>query len=197
MTNFNADYLTKQELRALPFKKVGDRVLIDKTVSIVGLENISIGHNVRIDALSMIIATGQVEIGSHIHISAYSYLAGRAGIILEDFSNLSSGVRIFSINDDYSGGSMTNATIPEKFKKLSLGRVVLGRHTIVGSGSIILPGVHVADGCAIGALSLVNRSTNPWGIYAGVPAQRLRDRSCELLALETKFLSDLRGVESQ
>lgn len=188
MTNFNSNYLTDQELRSLPFKKIGDGVLIDKTVSLVGLENVSIGHDVRIDALSMIIATGQVEIGSHIHISAYSYLAGRAGIVLKDFSNVSSGVRIYSISDDYSGGSMTNAMIPEKFKKLSMGQVILGRHTIIGSGSIILPGVHVADGCAIGALSLVNKPTDPWGIYAGIPARRLRDRSRELLSLEKKFL---------
>jgi acetyltransferase-like isoleucine patch superfamily enzyme len=188
MTNFNSNYLTNQELRTLPFKKIGERVLIDKTVSFVGLENVSIGDNVRIDALSMIIATGQVEIGSHVHISAYSYLAGRAGIVLNDFSNVSSGVRIYSISDDYSGRSMTNATIPEEFKKLSMGRVVLGRHAIIGSGSVILPGVHVADGCAIGALSLVNKPTDPWGIYAGIPARRLRDRARELLSLETKFL---------
>ena len=188
MTNFNSNYLTDKELRSLPFKQIGEHVLIDKTVSFVGLENVSIGHHVRIDAHSMIIATGQVEIGSYVHISAYSYLAGRAGIVLKDFSNVSSGVRIHSINDDYSGRSMTNATIPEEFKKLSMGRVVLGRHAIIGSGSVILPGVHVADGCAIGALSLVNEPTEPWGIYAGIPARRLRDRSRELLLLETKFL---------
>jgi len=114
-------------------------------------------------------------------------LAGRAGIVLNDFSNVSSGVRIYSISDDYSGVSMTNATIPEKFKNLAMGRVVLGRHTIIGSGSIILPGVHLADGCAIGALSLVNKTTEPWGIYAGVPARRLRERSRELLTREGDF----------
>jgi galactoside O-acetyltransferase len=188
MTNFNSNYLTNKELRAMPFKRIGDDVQIDKTVSFVGLENVSIGHNVRIDAFSMIIATGEVEIGSHIHVSAYSYLAGRAGIILNDFANVSSGVRIHSVSDDYSGGSMTNATIPEKFKRLSMGRVVLGRHTIIGSGSIILPGVHVAEGCAVGALSLVNKTTEPWGIYAGIPARRLRDRSRDLLLLEKKIL---------
>ena len=101
---------------------------------------------------------------------------------------MSSGVRIYSVSDDYSGGSMTNATIPEEFKKISMGRVVLERHVIVGSGSIILPGVHVTEGCAIGALSLVNQSTDPWGVYAGIPVLRLRDRSRALLSLETKFL---------
>src|SRR5262249_5190895 len=107
-----------------------------------------------------------------------------------DFANVSSGVRIYSISDDYSGESLTNATIPEEFKKLCLGQVVIGRHAIIGSGSVVLPGAHVADGCAIGALSLVNKPTDPWGIYAGVPARRLRNRSREMLSLEMRFLRD-------
>src|SRR5260221_7323955 len=103
MTSRNSLYLTNEELQNLPFKQVGEDVLIDKTASFVELENVSIGNNVRIDAFSMIIGTGPINIGSNIHISAYSYLAGRAGIILNDFSNLSSGVRVYSISDDYSG----------------------------------------------------------------------------------------------
>jgi acetyltransferase-like isoleucine patch superfamily enzyme len=196
MTNLNSNYFSQHELRALPFKNIGRGILLDKTVSLVCIENISIGNNVRIDAHTMVIATGQVTIGSHVHISAHSYLAGRAGVILSDFCNLSSGVRIYSINDDYSGSSMTSAVVPEPFKQLSLGQVILGRHVIIGSGSIILPGVHVADGCAVGALSLINKKTEPWGIYAGIPARRLRDRSRDLLALEKNFLNQFRTDES-
>jgi len=57
MTNFNSNYFTDQKLRSLPFKKIGEGVLIGGTVSFVGPENVSVGDNVRIDALSMIIAT--------------------------------------------------------------------------------------------------------------------------------------------
>jgi galactoside O-acetyltransferase len=66
--------------------------------------------------------------------------------------------------------------------------VHLGRHVIVGAGSVVLPGANIAEACAIGALSLVSQPTAPWGIYGGVPARRLKERSRDLLAQEERFL---------
>jgi len=59
---------------------------------------------------------------------------------------------------------------------------------IVGAGSVIFPGVSVAEGCAIGALSLVQESTDPWGIYVGRPAVRVNERRKRLLELEKRLL---------
>jgi acetyltransferase-like isoleucine patch superfamily enzyme len=188
VTNYNANFLDERELKAMPFARLGKKVLIDRTVSMVNLEGISIGDNVRIDAHAMLIASGGITIGSHIHISAFCYLAGGGGIVLEDFANLSSSVKLYSISDDYSGGSLTNAAIPEKYKKLTRGRVELGRHVIIGSGAVVLPGVRIGEGTAVGALSLVSRSTEDWGVYVGIPARRIRARSRDLLALEYEYL---------
>jgi acetyltransferase-like isoleucine patch superfamily enzyme len=193
MTSYNAEYMPEGELRSLPFRHIGDGVLIDRSVSLVDIEKLSIGDNVRIDAFTMIIATGEINIGSHIHISAYCCLAGRAGIELNDFSGLSSGVRLYSVSDDYSGASLTNVTIPDRFKQPVCGKVLLGRHVIIGSGTIVLPSVHVAEGCAIGAMSLVTKSTEAWGVYAGIPARRIRDRSSHLLSLEEQYLHSIGG----
>ncbi|MDE6864117.1 MAG: hypothetical protein K2J41_07020 [Eubacterium sp.] len=41
--------------------------------------------------------------------------------------------------------------------------------------STILPGVTVEDGCVIAAGSIVTKSTYPNGLYAGAPAQRIKD----------------------
>ncbi|TPQ49426.1 galactoside O-acetyltransferase [Prosthecomicrobium hirschii] len=172
----------------MPFARIGKCVLIDRSVSLVSIENISIGDNVRIDAHTLLIASGGISIGSHVHISAFCYLAAGGFIVLEDFSNLSCNVKIHSISDDYTGRTLTNATIPETYKELTRGQVVLGRHTIIGSGSVILPGLRLGEGTAVGALSLINRSTEDWGIYAGSPARRIRERSRELLRIETEYL---------
>jgi acetyltransferase-like isoleucine patch superfamily enzyme len=61
---------------------------------------------------------------------------------------------------------------------------------IVGAGSVIFPGVHVAEGCSVGAMTLVNKSTLPWGVYVGNPARRVKERKQDLLALEQKFLEE-------
>jgi acetyltransferase-like isoleucine patch superfamily enzyme len=193
MTNFNADFLKEDELASLPFAKIGSRVLIDRTVSIVNLERLTIGDNVRIDAHTILVASGGIEIGSHVHISANCYLAGGGGIRIHDFANLSSDVKLHSISDDYSGRTLTNATVPETFKDLTRAFIEVGRHAIIGSGAVVLPGVLVGEGAAIGALTLVSRSVEAWGIYAGNPARRLKDRSREILVLEGRYLDSLEG----
>ena len=68
------------------------------------------------------------------------------------------------------------------------GAVNLGRHVIVGSGSILLPGTAIGEGSAVGALSLVNRALDEWGVYFGIPAKRLKPRSRDLLAMEQRLL---------
>lgn len=55
--------------------------------------------------------------------------------------------------------------------------VTLGDNVWVGARSVILPGVTVGEHCIIAAGSVVTRDCAPWGLYAGVPARRVRDLS--------------------
>jgi acetyltransferase-like isoleucine patch superfamily enzyme len=188
VTNCNASYLSDEEVHRMPFKALGAGVLIDRNVSLVNIENVSIGSNTRIDAYSTLIATGHISIGSNVHISTFTYFSGMAGIELRDFSGISSGVRLYSVSDDFSGQTSTNPMIPDRFKKLRFGRLIIGKHAVIGAGTVVLPGVEIGEGCTVGSLSLVKQSTEPWGIYAGIPGRRIRERSRELLARETEFL---------
>jgi galactoside O-acetyltransferase len=61
---------------------------------------------------------------------------------------------------------------------------------IVGAGSVVLPGVTLAEGTAVGAMSLVTRSTEPWSVYHGVPARRQRARHRDMLELEKRYLAE-------
>jgi len=45
----------------------------------------------------------------------------------------------------------------------------------IGTATTILPGVTIAHGCVVGAGSVVSKSTEPDGLYLGVPARRIRD----------------------
>ncbi len=83
---------------------------------------------------------------------------------------------------------MTNPTIPDDYKKIIYGEVIIKKHSIVGSGTTILPNVTLEEGTSVGANSLVNKSTEPWGIYIGSPIRRLKDRKKDLLKLEKEFL---------
>lgn len=45
----------------------------------------------------------------------------------------------------------------------------------VGANTTILPGVTIGNGCVIAAGSIVNKDCAPNGLYAGVPARRIKD----------------------
>ncbi len=178
------------ELREIGFRKLGRNVLISRKASIYNPEKIEIGSNVRID--DFCILSGKLRIGNYIHIAAYTSLCGgKKGIVLEDYVNLSRKIEIFAVSDDFSGASMTSPMIPDQYKNLVEARVVLEKHVIVGPGTVVLPGVTIREGSAIGALSLVNRSTEEWSIYAGIPAKKIKERKKRIIALEKKFLREM------
>ena len=183
---FRPGFAGSDELRALGMR-VGDNVQISRTATVIGLENIEIGSNVRIDAYCVIMANGPIKLGSYIHIAGQSVLIGGGGIVLEDFAGLSHGVKVYSRTDDYSGACLTNPTVPKRYVRRIDGPVHLGRHVIVGAGSVILPDVTIGEGCAIGALSCVHKSLEPWGIYVGAPARRIKPRSRALLEMEASL----------
>lgn len=187
---FNPGYYGSAELRQFGFKQVGENVSIARNATIIGLENISIGNNVRIDGGVVLAAhSGFLVLGDYIHIGGGCYLGCGGGITLGDFAGLSQGVRVYSSTDDYSGAALTNPTVPAAYLNVKSAPVALGRHVIVGSGSVILPGVRIGEGSAVGALSLVQRPLDEWGVYAGAPARRLKARSRALLELEQELLA--------
>jgi galactoside O-acetyltransferase len=184
-------YLDSVQLQALGLAAFGENVRISTRASIYNPSAISLGDHVRIDDFCILSAgRGGIDIGNRIHIAAYTSLIGAGRITMADFSNLSSRVSIYSSSDDFSGSTMTNPMVPDDYKRLLIGDVFIGRHVIIGCGSVVLPGVTLGEGVAIGALSLVKGDCAPFGVYAGAPARRRNERSRALLEVEARFLAD-------
>jgi acetyltransferase-like isoleucine patch superfamily enzyme len=181
MTNYRADYLTPEALSSMPFKSLGHDVMIHERVTLVGIENISIGSHVRIDPEVILIATGPLTIGCYTHIAAGVFIAAKAGFEMKNFANIAHGARIYTINDDYSGEHLMGPTIPAELLSLSPGAVLMQEHANVGAGAIVLPGVTLAEGSVLGALSLSGKSTEPWTIYGGVPAKPIKERRRDVI----------------
>jgi len=182
-------FLRQEQLESIGFSALGTNVLISDKASFYNPSKICIGSNVRIDDFSVLSAgEGGIELGNYIHIAVFSSLIGAGRIKLADFVNISSRVSIYSSNDDYSGSTLTNPMVPDHFKNVQSADVELKRHVIVGSGSVVLPGVTLNEGAAIGALSMVATDCEEFTIYSGVPAKALKPRKRDLKALELKFL---------
>ena len=182
-------YYTQEELNNFGFKYIGKNVKISDKASIYNFDQISIDDNSRIDDFCVL--SGKIKINKNVHIAPFCLVAGgEKGIIFEDFSGLAYQVQIFTQSDDYSGKTLTNPTIPKKYKKEYMKEIIIGKHSIVGAGSIVMPGVILAEGTSIGALSLVRKKTEEWSVYLGNPAKKIMNRKKDLLELEKQYLKE-------
>jgi galactoside O-acetyltransferase len=181
-------WLTEAQISAMGFLHVGKRVRLSERASFYNCANIRIDDDSRIDDFAILSAgAGGIAIGRYVHVAAFSSLIGAGKITLSDFSGLSSRVSVYSSNEDYGGGFLTNPTVPPEYTNVMHAPVALGRHAIIGAGSIILPGVTIEDGVAVGAMSLIRKDCQAFGVYVGVPAKRVAERKRDLLQLEAKL----------
>lgn len=181
-----SSFYTEQELGKLGFKSYGKNVLISRKACFYGADKIVIGNNVRIDDFCVL--SGRITIGSNVHIAVYSALfGGNTGIEMGDFSGLSSRNVIYAESDDYSGEYLTNPTVPDEYRNIICGKVIIGKHVIIGAGCTILPGVRIGEGAAIGSMSLVNESMPEWQMCYGIPCKGYKERSRKLIEMEKEY----------
>lgn len=182
-------YYSDLELENLGFKYIGKNVKISKKACIYGHNNIKIGSNSRIDDLCII--SGKIEIGRNVHITPQCLLAGGTeGLELQDFTTLAYGVKVFTQSDDYSGRTLTNSTIPKKYKNEFKKRIIIKKYSIIGANSTIMPGIIIEEGTSVGANSLMLKDSLCWSIYAGVPAIKIKGRSKKMLLLIDEYLKN-------
>jgi dTDP-4-amino-4,6-dideoxy-D-glucose acyltransferase len=187
-------FYSQEQLLALGFRRLGSGVRLSDRASIYNAANIELGDGCRVDDFCVLSAgDGGIAIGRHVHVAVYCSLMGVGRIELQDFSGMSSRVAVYSSNDHYSGEFMTNPAVPAAYTRVATAPVVIGRHVIIGAGSIVLPGVTLHEGSGVGALSLVKRDCDAFGMYAGVPAVRVGSRGKGMLERERAFREAGRG----
>jgi len=170
------------------FRRIGTNVKIYPLTKILNPETISIGNNVIIDDFVFLDGRRETRIGDYVHIASFCSITGGGRFIMEDFSGLSSGCRIFTGSEDFSGSSLTNPTIPSEFRNVTRSFVIIKKHGLLGANVVVLPGVTIGEGAAIGANSLIIKDVEPWTINIGNPTRILRERPRDkILEMEMKL----------
>ncbi len=179
-------------------QSVGDDVVIWETTKVVDPQKIEIGDSVIIDDFTFLCGGSKTTIGSFIHIASFVSITGGGELMMEDFTGLSSGVRVFTGNEDYSGNCLTNPTVPYPYRIPVRSFIRIEKHAIVGANTVILPGVVVGEGAAIGANSLVTKDCKPWTVYFGSPAKAIKQRpKSKILLLEEKLKNEMYSVDGK
>lgn len=152
----------------------GKNVHIAEKSDIKGIENVHIGNDVAIGPRSLFWTTG-------------------ANIFIKDKVIVGPGLNIITGDHkmDIVGKYMADVTVNEKDKEDDQD-VVIEKDVWIGSNVTILKGVTVAEGCVIGGGTVLTKSTEPYGIYVGVPAKYLKSRFSESEIMEHRKRLNIR-----
>jgi galactoside O-acetyltransferase len=157
---------------------------------IIGLDYIEFGKNIIIDDFVLIYATAPMKIGNNVHIASFSSLTGGEELIIEDFVAISQGCRILTGTDDFTNWGFGNSTIDEKYRNTKREKISIGKFSIIGANSVVLPGVTIGEGATVGAGSVVTKDLEPWGVYIGNKKLKERNKKA-VLENYNRYLDDI------
>lgn len=134
--------------------KIAPGVRLRPSVKVQIPWNLTIGTNTGVGDHTVLYCLAPITIGENCTISQYAHLC--AG------------------THDHTRSDMPLVTKP----------VVIEPETWIAADTFIGPGVTVGRGSVVGARSSVFKDLEPWGIYAGNPARKLRDRALDETAAD-------------
>lgn len=148
------------------------------------------GNHVAIDPY--VVSSVPMELGNYVHISPNVTIIGGAKtkLTIGNYCFVSAGSTIVCGSEDYTADTMIGALIPEDIRIIKYAPVIFEDHSGVGANCTVLPGVTLARGSVIGAGSVVTKDTEPWGVYAGIPAKLIKYRKHENIDIQEKMLSN-------
>ncbi len=140
--------------------RFGKNPYIGRMVYMWAKHNISIGDNFYIGKFSQIEC--DAEIGDHVIMANRVALIGRYD---HNYQQIGVPIRLASkIRDnDYNWKGLDE-------------KIIIEDDVWIGYGSILLAGIRIGQGSIIAAGSVVTKNVEPFSIYAGVPAKKVRSR---------------------
>jgi acetyltransferase-like isoleucine patch superfamily enzyme len=147
---------------------------VHKTVlfSLVGGGVIKIGNgNDFLQGVSLMTYGGSIEIGDRCSINPYCILYGHGGLKIGNDVLIAGHCLIIPANHIFSNKEVPINTQGETKKGIRIEDDVW-----IGSGCSILDGVIIGKGAVIAAGSVVNSNVDPFTVYAGVPAKKIKNR---------------------
>jgi acetyltransferase-like isoleucine patch superfamily enzyme len=146
-------------------KKCGHKTKIYRSAVLCNESNIEIGESCSIDDFTFINGGISTTLGDRVHFASFSSIVGGGETVIDSFVGIAAGCRIISGSDECMGMGLTNPCVPTKFREFKSSKVVIGKHSLIFSNSIILPGTEIGEGVVVSAGSIVTKNLTAWGVY--------------------------------
>ncbi len=169
-------------------KYLGEGAIVGKCVRIRRPELVVIGDHTIIDDFTYISCA--LEIGAHCHVAPNVTMSGGGQTLtIGSYVGIAAGCSIHVASSDYIMASLDLPSVPEKYHFGGTSEAVtFGDHVLLGAHSVVLPGVHLPEGFASAALTVIRKHQyEPWTLYGGYECRKLTRRSNKKLfrVLET------------
>jgi acetyltransferase-like isoleucine patch superfamily enzyme len=164
------------DLKRLKYLGVGAR--IGKTVRIRRPEEVVIGDGCIIDDFTYI--SCELVLGRNCHIAPNVTISGGSSKVrIGDFVGISAGCSLHAASSDYLIASLDLPSVPEELRFGGSGEeIVLGDHVLLGSHTVVMPGVNLPTGVATGAYTILRKKNyEEWFLYVGYEGKKMTRRN--------------------
>jgi len=169
-----ASFLRIIKYSCYPQVTIGKNCYIGKSVElhIAYGGNIIIGDNCELHSGSKLLTYGgNIIIGNNSTVNPFTTIYGQGN------TTIGSGVRIAAQSTIIpSNHNFAEREVPIYLQGLTNKGIVIEDDVWIGTGVRVLDGVTIRKGCILAAGAVVNKSTDSYCIYAGVPARMIKKR---------------------
>lgn len=135
---------------------------------------------------AMLLRCFGAKLGRGVHVYPKAIVWAPWNLICADFVGIGDGANIYNpapmrfgefaviSQDSYLCGATHDYTDPE-FPLLAY-EMRVGERAWICARASVAPGVQVGAGAVLALASVATHDLEPWGVYAGVPARKVKDR---------------------
>lgn len=156
-------------------KKCGKNARVYNLAKIINPEYAELDDHCLILDYTFIDAAKSFKLGKYSEITWHCLIEGASFVHIGDRCFIGPGTKILGSTYKFDGYYSVQH-LPQGASEISYGGVTIEDDAYIGANCIIMPGVTIGEGALIGAGSFVNQDVDPWSIYIGSPAKKVRDR---------------------
>jgi len=124
------------------------------------------GPHCRFYPASRVWAPWNLQCEDTVMVADGAELYNPAPMFLASHAIVSQGAYLCGATHDYKDAKFPVVPFPMR----------LGRYAWVAARACVSPGVNLGDGAILGLASVATKDLEPWSVYAGVPARKVKER---------------------
>lgn len=156
--------------------RLADGATVYPGAKIVNANRLVMGEHSTIDDFVFFNAGEGASIGRYVHVAAHVSVIGGGRLEIGDYAVVGTGARILNGTDTYEDGARMSTHLPDEYRRVRRGLVLIERDAFIGANAVVMPGVRIGEGAVAGAGAVVTADLDSWTVYVGSPARPLKVR---------------------